>query len=659
MDRQTTAMKKSASIDEPVFSNSLEDYEIHTNRPIGYGASAVVYGALYKPLNKKVAVKTIDLDFFERNQIDEVRKETQLMSLSKHTNVLKVYCSFVNQSKLYIVTPYMSAAGNLLMDGDGSVLLADFGVASCLTEGGDRKELRKTFVGTPCWMAPEIMEHEGYDYKADIWSFGITALELATGHAPFAKYPPLKVIMMTLSSDPPTLARDETKHKYSKGFKEMIDSCLVKDPTKRPSADKLLSHQFFRQAKRKEYLYNKLLHNIPPLEDRPHKIVQQKPITFNKGVTWDFTVDSEDLLNELEENHNKKIVRFMIEAEETSLINAPPKKSRFYVETNPTASDHSTNPTNTPTTTQPSPYVRPQSPVSINSEPIQSPQPQSEGIKKGRFSVIESNSSKEKSIPINELDNNNNGERIPLAREHSNESLSESYKKSRFEIQQTNPQPIVIPLTVSTSSSNESFTQSPTSLSRDSSLKSDSSSSVKEVSQIKNSRFQSDTITIIESSNIEKTEKTGTKKGRFEVSSTSDGTKLMDGSTPPSGNLCSFNAPNSPQSTFLSNSPSALPLASILQGQQLNPTQLISQISFLLQQNDMQRNLLIEMMGLHGNDLEPPSIKPLQTKANQNSFDHQYQAIFCENEDLKKENEDLKKENEGLRKEIANLRKTL
>ncbi|CAH1762753.1 8101_t:CDS:10 [Entrophospora sp. SA101] len=638
MDRQTTAMKKSASIDEPVFSNSLEDYEIHTNRPIGYGASAVVYGALYKPLNKKVAVKTIDLDFFERNQIDEVRKETQLMSLSKHTNVLKVYCSFVNQSKLYIVTPYMSAAGNLLMDGDGSVLLADFGVASCLTEGGDRKELRKTFVGTPCWMAPEIMEHEGYDYKADIWSFGITALELATGHAPFAKYPPLKVIMMTLSSDPPTLARDETKHKYSKGFKEMIDS-----------------------------------------------LVQQKPITFNKGVTWDFTVDSEDLLNELEENHNKKIVRFMIEAEETSLINAPPKKSRFYVETNPTASDHSTNPTNTPTTTQPSPYVRPQSPVSINSEPIQSPQPQSEGIKKGRFSVIESNSSKEKSIPINELDNNNNGERIPLAREHSNESLSESYKKSRFEIQQTNPQPIVIPLTVSTSSSNESFTQSPTSLSRDSSLKSDSSSSVKEVSQIKNSRFQSDTITIIESSNIEKTEKTGTKKGRFEVSSTSDGTKLMDGSTPPSGNLCSFNAPNSPQSTFLSNSPSALPLASILQGQQLNPTQLISQISFLLQQNDMQRNLLIEMMGLHGNDLEPPSIKPLQTKANQvnninkseqlphitgnikpkemsaylNSFDHQYQAIFCENEDLKKENEDLKKENEGLRKEIANLRKTL
>ncbi|KAI7818409.1 kinase-like domain-containing protein [Gamsiella multidivaricata] len=299
------------------FSNNPEDYDVRL--PIGYGSSAVVYDAYYKPLNRRVAIKVIDLDMFERNQIDELRRETQVMALCKHPNVLRVNGAFVTESKLYIVTPYLSAgscldimktaypdgfdeisiatilkqalqgldylhknghihrqvgdvkAGNLLMDDDGSVLLADFGVSSSLMENGDRRGMRKTFVGTPCWMAPEVMEQAGYDYKADIWSFGITAIELATGHAPFAKYPPIKVLMLTLSNDPPTLDRESTKHRYSKLLKEMIDSCLQKDPTRRPSAEKLLNHSFFKQAKKKSYLVTSLLANLPPLEQRPPK----------------------------------------------------------------------------------------------------------------------------------------------------------------------------------------------------------------------------------------------------------------------------------------------------------------------------------------------------------------------------------------------------
>lgn len=76
---------------------------------VGYGSSAVVYDAYYKPLNKRVAVKVIDLDMFERNQIDELRRETQVMALCKHPNVLRVSGAFVKDSKLYIVTPYLSA----------------------------------------------------------------------------------------------------------------------------------------------------------------------------------------------------------------------------------------------------------------------------------------------------------------------------------------------------------------------------------------------------------------------------------------------------------------------------------------------------------------------------------------------------------------------
>ncbi|KAG2234608.1 hypothetical protein INT48_003416 [Thamnidium elegans] len=310
------------------WANKYDDFDI--GNPIGYGSSAVVYEAIYKPLKKRVAIKMIDLDMFERNQIDELRRETALMALSKHPNVLRVYGSFVNGAKLYIVTPYLAAgscldimkssfpdgfdeisiatilrqalegliylhknghihrdvkAGNLLMDQQGTVLLADFGVSSSLAENGD---VRKTFVGTPCWMAPEVMEQAGYDYKADIWSFGITSLELATGHAPFAKFPPMKVLMMTLSNAPPTLDRENGKHKFSKYFKDMIDLCLQKEPNKRPSAEKLLLHPFFKQAKKKDYLVKSVLAHVLPLNKRPHRKLTQKSVSTEPTEQWDF-----------------------------------------------------------------------------------------------------------------------------------------------------------------------------------------------------------------------------------------------------------------------------------------------------------------------------------------------------------------------------------
>lgn len=299
---------------ESVYSMNATDYSL--GPAIGFGSSAIVYYANYLPTGAPVAIKMIELDHFERNQIDELRREIQVMTLCRHPNLLRVLSSFVHQAKLWIVTPYLSGgscldimktgfregfeepiiatilaqalrgldylhknghihrdfkAGNLLMDEEGAVQLADFGVSSCLSEDVDRRGVRKTFVGTPCWMAPEVMEMSGrgYDCKADIWSFGITALELAYGQAPFSRYPPMKVIYMTLSGAPPTLDRQRAKYRYSRTFKEMIDACLHKDPNKRPTAEVLLKHPFFRAARKKSFLVSEVLARVPPLQDRP------------------------------------------------------------------------------------------------------------------------------------------------------------------------------------------------------------------------------------------------------------------------------------------------------------------------------------------------------------------------------------------------------
>ncbi|XP_074643744.1 serine/threonine-protein kinase 10-like isoform X2 [Tubulanus polymorphus] len=256
---------------------------------LGDGAFGKVYRARNKETGVEAALKQVEIK--DEEDLEDFTVEIDIITAVKHENVIGLHEAFLWDDKLWMYIEFCGAgaldsimldlekpltepqikaicrsmceglhalhnaniihrdlkAGNVLLTADGNVKLADFGV-SAKNSSNDQK--RDTFIGTPYWMAPEVIlcetfKDNPYNYKADIWSLGITLIEFAETNPPYNDMHPMRVLIKIQKADPPRLQKQQ---KWSPQFRDFVKICLNKNPELRPDTIDLLNHDFIKDV---------------------------------------------------------------------------------------------------------------------------------------------------------------------------------------------------------------------------------------------------------------------------------------------------------------------------------------------------------------------------------------------------------------------------
>ena len=313
--------------------------------PIGKGTYGKVYKAMHKSTLKIFAIKIIDYtkDGLENKKTicynyNNIQEETSLMRLVQNNDyLLKYYGSYYSRQSntIWLILEYCSCgslvdlmyaldrgykeyeiatfiemilkgliylhslniihrdikAQNIFLKDDGNVVLGDFGSGAKLT---DEELYRKSKKGSPYWMSPQVILQENYNVKTDIWSLGITCIELAESVPPNEDLKP-NVVMNKIAKSPPKVEELINVEEYSESFVDFVGKCLIVDQNKRPSAKELIEHEFIKKnSKGKDFVKKLIEENADEIKEQINeKIKELKKIKDN---IYDDNNSEEDLI---------------------------------------------------------------------------------------------------------------------------------------------------------------------------------------------------------------------------------------------------------------------------------------------------------------------------------------------------------------------------